>query len=161
MIRPADASDQTAIREIDRLTWSSLSSPVPLPPPEREYELDGLYVSELEDGIAGYVQIGPALPIESNRHVLEIKGIAVHPGHQRRGVARALVHAAIQAAKAAGARRLTLRVLAHNTGARDLYAACGFEVEGVLREFFYLDGRFVDDVLMVLPLTGAGSPAST
>ena len=67
MIRPAVAADQRAIREIDRLTWSSLSSPVPLPPPEREYELDGLYVSELEDGIAGYVQIGPAIPIESAR----------------------------------------------------------------------------------------------
>jgi RimJ/RimL family protein N-acetyltransferase len=161
VIRPATKGDRAAIREIDRLTWSSLSSPVPLPPPERQYDLDGLYVSELDDGIAGYVQIGPALPIESNRHVLEIKGIAVHPGHQRRGVARALVHAAIEAASTAGARRVTLRVLAHNEGARNLYAACGFEVEGVLREFFFLDGRYVDDVLMALPLTGAGSPAST
>ncbi len=161
MIRSATAADQTHVREIDRLTWSSLSSPVPLPPPERQYELDGLYVAELEDGIAGYVQIGPALPIESNRHVLEIKGIAVHPGHQRRGVARALVHAAAAAARSAGARRLVLRVLGNNPGARALYAACGFEVEGVLREFFYLDGRYVDDVLMALPLTGDGSPAST
>ncbi len=156
MIRPATDADRTAVREIDRLTWSFLSSPVPLPPPERQYELDGLYVAELEDGIAGYVQIGPALPIESNRHVLEIKGIAVHPGHQRRGVARALVHAAIEAARQAGARRLTLRVLAHNEGARTLYAASGYEVEGVLREFFYLDGRYVDDVLMARPLTGDG-----
>ena len=50
---------------------------------------------------------------------------------------------------------------AHNADARSLYAACGFEVEGVLREFFYLDGRYVDDVLMAIGLTGAGSPAST
>ena len=161
MIRPATDADRARIREIDVLTWSSLSSPVPLPPPERQYDLDGLIVSELEDGIAGYVQIGPALPIDSNRHVLEIKGIAVHPDRQRRGVARALIHAAIETAKEAGARRLTLRVLAHNTGARDLYAACGFEVEGILREFFYLDGRYVDDVLMARPLTGDGSRAST
>ena len=52
-------------------------------------------------------------------------------------------------------------MLGHNAAARDLYAACGFEVEGVLREFFFLDGRYVDDVLMALPLTGDGSPAST
>jgi len=44
---------------------------------------------------------------------------------------------------------------------RDLYAACGFEVEGILREFFYLDGRYVDDVLMARTLTDAGSRAST
>ena len=161
MIRQATAADQKAIREIDRLTWSSLSSPVPLPPPDREYGLDGLYVAELVGGIAGYVQMGPVFPIDANRHVLEIKGIAVHPGHQRRGVARALVHAAAKTAREAGARRLTLRVLGHNAAARDLYTACGFEVEGVLREFFYLDGRYVDDVLMALPLTGGGSPAST
>jgi ribosomal protein S18 acetylase RimI-like enzyme len=157
VIRPATDADRAAVREIDRLTWSTLSSPVPLPPPERQYELDGLYVAELEDGIAGYVQIGPALPIDSNRHVLEIKGIAVHPGHQRRGVARALIHAAIESARTAGARKLTLRVLGHNAGARRLYAACGFEVEGVLREFFYLDGRYVDDVLMALWLTADGA----
>ena len=94
--------------------------------------------------------------------MLEIKGLAVDPGHQRRGVgAGARCTPRSDAAREAGARRLTLRVLGHNAAARALYAACGFEVEGVLREFFYLDGRYVDDVLMALPLTGGGSPAST
>ena len=49
--------------------------------------------------------------------------------------------------------RLTLRVLSHNTDARSLYTACGFEIEGVLRGYFRLDGRYVDDVLMALDLT--------
>ena len=93
--------------------------------------------------------------------MLEIKGLTVAPEHRRRGVGRALMQAAIRAAREAGARKLTLRVLGHNPDARSLYSACGFEVEGVLREFFYLDGRYVDDVLMALPLTGDGSPAST
>jgi ribosomal protein S18 acetylase RimI-like enzyme len=92
------------------------------------------------------------LPIPASAHVLEIKGLAVSPAHRRRGVARALLHAAIDQARAAGAERLTLRVLAHNEGARALYASCGFEVEGVLRGFFRLDGRDVDDVLMTLAL---------
>jgi len=39
-------------------------------------------------------------------------------------------------------------VLGPNSGARALYEACGFEVEGVLREEFFLDGRYVDDVQM-------------
>jgi RimJ/RimL family protein N-acetyltransferase len=67
-------------------------------------------------------------------------------------VARALLHAAIAEARRAGACRITLRVLGHNAAARDLYADCGFEIEGVLRGFFRLDGRSVDDVLMALPL---------
>ncbi len=156
MIRPATASDEPALRALDQATWSSLASPAPPPPPERPFELDGVLVAELEDGIAGYVKLGPALPIEANRHVLEIKGLSVSPAHRRRGVARALMRAAIREARAAGARRLTLRVLGHNTAARDLYAACGFEVEGVLREYFRLEGRYVDDVLMALPLTAGG-----
>ncbi|NUR65391.1 MAG: GNAT family N-acetyltransferase, partial [Streptomyces sp.] len=47
-----------------------------------------------------------------------------------------------------GARRLTLRVLGHNTPARRLYESEGFVVEGVLPEEFLLDGEYVDDVFM-------------
>ncbi|WP_324612280.1 GNAT family N-acetyltransferase, partial [Streptomyces scabiei] len=51
-------------------------------------------------------------------------------------------------ARRRGARRLTLRVLGHNTAARKLYESEGFVVEGVLPEEFLLDGQYVDDVLM-------------
>ena len=47
-----------------------------------------------------------------------------------------------------GARKVTLRVLGTNAVARRLYARCGFVEEGVLRDEFVLDGRFVDDVFM-------------
>ena len=161
MIRPATPDDERALRALDLANWSSLSSPGPAPPPERPFEIEGVLVAELEDGIAGYVKLGPVFPLEASRHVLEIKGLTVSSAHRRRGVGRALMAAAIRTATEAGARRLTLRVLGHNEDARSLYAACGFEVEGVLREFFYLDGRYVDDVLMTLPLTAGGSPAST
>jgi ribosomal protein S18 acetylase RimI-like enzyme len=147
VIRPATPADQPVLHALDRDNWTTLSSPVPFPP-DRKFEIDGVLVAELEDGIAGYVKLGPAMPFDSTRHVLEIKGLTVDPAHRRRGVGRALMHAAIHAAREAGARRLTLRVLGHNAVARDLYAACGFEVEGVLRDLFLLEGRYVDDVLM-------------
>ena len=51
-----------------------------------------------------------------------------------------------------GARKLGLRVLGGNASARALYASAGFVVEGVLRDEFWLDGRFVDDVFMARPL---------
>ena len=47
----------------------------------------------------------------------------------------------------------TLRVLGPNATARALYERAGFVVEGVLREEFHLDGRYVDDVLMARDLT--------
>jgi ribosomal protein S18 acetylase RimI-like enzyme len=156
VIRPATPNDERALRDLDLDTWSSLSSPAPPPPPDRPFEIDGVLVAELADGIAGYVKLGPVLPIPASAHVLEIKGLSVSPAHRRRCVAKALLHAAIAEAKAAGACRITLRVLAHNAAARDLYTACGFEIEGVLRGFFHLDGRYVDDVLMALPLTDGG-----
>lgn len=148
MIRDATEADEPMLRKLDRAHWTTLSSPAPPPPPDHEFEIDGVLVAELEDGIAGYVKLGPALDVESADHVLEIKGLTVDARHRRRGVGRALMRAAIERAREAGARKLTLRVLGHNTAARELYAACGFEVEGVLREFFRLDGRYVDDVLM-------------
>ncbi len=48
---------------------------------------------------------------------------------------------------------MTLRVLAPNAPARRLYEACGFAVEGVLRQEFRLNDGYVDDVLMACELT--------
>jgi ribosomal protein S18 acetylase RimI-like enzyme len=152
LIRTARPADEPLLRELDRLTWSTLHSPAPAPPADRPFELDGVLVAELADGLAGYVKVGQAVPLRSSEHILEIKGLSVDPGYRRRGVGKALIHAALGQARAAGARRLMLRVLAHNTGARELYAQCGFEVEGVHRELFLLDGRYVDDIWMARSL---------
>jgi RimJ/RimL family protein N-acetyltransferase len=56
-----------------------------------------------------------------------------------------------------GVRRLTLHVLGHNKTARAAYARSGFTVEGVLREEFEVDGRYVDDVLMARLIVPADS----
>jgi ribosomal protein S18 acetylase RimI-like enzyme len=118
VIRPADRADERALRALDLATWSTIASPAPPPPLDQPFELDGVLVAELADTIAGYVKLGQALPIEASRHVLEIKGLSVSAAHRRRGAGRALVFAAIAAARAAGARRLTLRVRTTPTPAR-------------------------------------------
>lgn len=77
---------------------------------------------------------------------------AVAPEAQRRGVGSRLVIAAADAARNGGARRLTLNVLATNEAARRLYDRCGFAVEGIQQQQFYLGGRYVDDMQLALDL---------
>ena len=157
MIRPAHASDDAPLRALDVTGWSAAVSPAVPPSPDQPFFTADLtpadvLVAEVDGAVAGYVALGPATRLESNRHVVYMRGLAVAPEHQGRGVGRALVEAAVDAARERGARRLTLRVLAENAPARRLYQACGFVVEGVLRGEFLLDGRYVDDVLMALAL---------
>jgi len=45
-------------------------------------------------------------------------------------------------------RRVSVRVLASNARARQLYESVGFEVEGCLRGAFYGGGQYVDVILM-------------
>jgi len=164
-IRVATAEDEPALRVLDRATWTSYSSPAPVPPPERSFfgpecAPEDVLVA-LDDGeLVGYIRLAPATPLQSNRHVLEIRGLSVDPNRRRSGVGRALLEAGADEAALRGARRLTLHVLAHNETARAVYARVGFEVEGVLRGEFEVQGRYVDDVLMARELAPPLPPRS-
>jgi ribosomal protein S18 acetylase RimI-like enzyme len=85
--------------------------------------------------------------------VLEVKGLNVAAAHQRQGVGRTLLERIADAASSRGARKLRLRVLGNNPGARALYESLGYRDEGVLRGEFLLEGNYVDDHLMALDLT--------
>jgi ribosomal protein S18 acetylase RimI-like enzyme len=158
-IRAATEDDDPALAALDQLTWSWQSSPAPAPPPGTRFFDPGagrpedVLVAESGGAVVGYVHLGPPTPVPSNRHVLMVRGLAVDPARRGEGIARRLVDAAVREARARRARRITLRVLAPNAAARGLYEAAGFVVEGVLREEFLLDGRYVDDVLMARDLT--------
>ena len=151
MIRPARAGDAVAIAALDDATWSF--DVTPSPRSSVPSSIDGMLVAEDDGEIVGYVAVGRATRLESNQHVADIRGLAVAPDHQGRGLGRALVQAALDAARERGARKVTLRLLAPNTAARALYESCGFVVEGVRRDEFFLDGRYVDDVLMARMIT--------
>jgi len=158
-VRPAEPSDEDALAAIDLVTWTWLTSPAPTPDlasgwtffDERTAPEDVL-VAVVEGTVAGYVKLGRATELAASDHVAMVSGIAVDPARQRLGVGRALIDAAATEARRRGARRLTLRVLGPNEGAQRLYESAGFVVEGVLREEFFLDGRYVDDLLMALDL---------
>jgi ribosomal protein S18 acetylase RimI-like enzyme len=152
-IRLARLTDETAIKQIDLVTWTIDSSPAPPSPPDQPFfgarnQLADVLVAEADDQVIGYAILRQAVPVPSHRDVLEINGLAVDPAHQGHGTGRRLVEACAEQARRRGARKLTLRVLGINDRARRLYESCGFQIEGVLRDEFYLGGQYVDDVLM-------------
>ncbi|MDT9699888.1 GNAT family N-acetyltransferase [Streptomyces sp. P17] len=153
-IRFALPDDEEELARLDRATWSTLHAVTPRPQPpyraffdERHLPEDYL-VAELDRRVVGYIRLAFPTPLASNAHVRQIQGLAVSDEARGLGVGRALIRAAVEEARRRGARRLTLRVLGHNTPARKLYESEGFVVEGVLPEEFFLEGGYVDDVVM-------------
>jgi ribosomal protein S18 acetylase RimI-like enzyme len=162
-IRQARPEDEPELRDIDAATWAAGVSPGP--PPSAGAAFFGVriapadvLVAETGRVIAGFAALGQSGPLASQSHVLQIRGLAVHPARQRGGAGRRLTEACIEQARSRGARKLSLRVLGGNVAARRLYESCGFRVEGVLREEFFLGGRYVDDVLMARMLDAGAGP---
>ncbi|MEV0451541.1 GNAT family N-acetyltransferase [Streptomyces sp. NPDC050600] len=153
-IRAARFADEPVLAELDRVSWSPLHAVLPAPeggePFYDERHLPEHYlVAELPNaGVVGFVRLVRAIPLPSNAHVRQIQGLVVGEAARGKGVARALVRAAMDLARRQGATRITLRVLGHNTPARALYEAEGFAVEGVLPGEFLLEGTYVDDICM-------------
>jgi ribosomal-protein-alanine N-acetyltransferase len=73
----------------------------------------------------------------------EILTLAVDPSHRRRGLARALLAAAIASLRQAGAKRLFLEVEAENESARGLYQSLGAVAVG-RRPRYYEHGADAD-----------------
>jgi ribosomal protein S18 acetylase RimI-like enzyme len=162
-VRVARAEDEAALAHLDAVAWSPASGF----PSVMARSRDPFYtfftddnppqmhlVAELGGRLAGYLRLKPVTPLAENAHVLGVMGLAVAPEARRRGVGAALLIAAERHARAQGARKLFLRVLGSNESALRLYRRLGFEREGVLRDEFFIDGRYTDDVLMAKHLSG-------
>jgi ribosomal protein S18 acetylase RimI-like enzyme len=152
-VRPAREADDPALGELDRRSWEQASEVSPLRGEGQPFftspdEIRDVLVAELGERLAGWVKVASPTPLASNAHVQQIQGLTVDALLRRRGIGVALLDAAFDLARSRGARRITLRVLTTNTGARALYERVGFRVEGRLPGEFYLAGHYVDDVLM-------------
>ena len=80
-------------------------------------------------------------------------GMAVAAGWRGRGVGTALLAAAVERARRAGAHKIALQVWPHNAAALALYERFGFRREGYLtRHYRRRSGELWDAVVMGLPL---------
>ncbi|MFD4990220.1 GNAT family N-acetyltransferase [Streptomyces sp. NPDC058374] len=158
LIRLARPADGEALAGIDFTTWSPLHAVTERPEAPASPFFDGHrdpsdhLVAQSGPEILGYAVLRCPVPLPAFAHVRQIQGLAVREEARGQGVARALLRACAADARRQGARRLTLRVLGHNTPARTLYASEGFRVEGVLPGEVFVGGEYVDDVLMGMGL---------
>jgi ribosomal protein S18 acetylase RimI-like enzyme len=163
VVREAYASDESRLVWLDRVAWSPRSGfPSVIKRAGDAFFLadsppQAHLVAEIGAEVVGYLRLGPASRLPENAHVLVVQGLAVVQQARRRGVATALLTAAEQRARSRGARKLSLRALGSNDDAIRLYTRLGYQPEGVLRDEFLIEGRYVDDVLLAKHL-GAGTP---
>jgi ribosomal-protein-alanine N-acetyltransferase len=81
----------------------------------------------------------------------EVLNIAVHPDYRRRGIARALLTAALDGFGSGGARNAYLEVRAANEEAQAFYRNMGFREQGRRRRYY--DDPLDDAVVMARPIT--------
>ena len=103
-----------------------------------------LWVLEGDDGQV----VGHAAVQESVSGVLSL-GMAIVAAARGQGGGRALVQAAQEHARSCGAHKISLEVWTDNARAIALYAAAGFEVEGLRRDHYRRrDGRLRSTLIM-------------
>lgn len=85
-------------------------------------------------------------------HKMYVGGLAVSPSHAGKGYGVLLMQDITAFAKAHNRSRIDLSVSTENERAITLYKKCGFEIEGTLKNYSYLqsENRFVDEYMMRL-----------
>lgn len=152
MIRKSQESDIKKLIELQNLVldnsntpglkyWESVEEYANHCPPGSQI------VAVIQNNVTGYLGFHPPTKLKSNSHVLEID-IGVHHDYQRMGVGRELVNYITTWAQKNEYRKLSLRVLSSNPVAITFYESNGFKVQGSLKDEFFIDGHFVDDILM-------------
>ncbi len=104
-------------------------------------------VAELDGRVVGSIGLHRE-PSHRRQHAAGL-GMAVHDAFAGRGVGSALMAAALELAdRWWNIRRLELSVYADNARAIALYERFGFEREGLLRDYAWRDGAYVDSLAM-------------
>jgi acetyltransferase len=105
-----------------------------------------LLVSTETGEVTGAVQLGLATK-QNGRHRAEVQKLLVHTRFRRRGIARALLAAAEEAARSQG-RTLLVLDTEQGSAAETLYEKCGYERSGVIPNYaLTTDGTLISTVV--------------
>jgi phosphinothricin acetyltransferase len=115
--------------------------------------------AEIDGRVAGYAYAGLYRTRPAYRFTVA-DSIYIAPQAQRRGIGRLLLEELIAQAEARGFRQMVAVIGdSANAGSIGLHAALGFAMTGTFHDTGYKFGRWLDTVMMQLPLgEGAGTP---
>jgi phosphinothricin acetyltransferase len=167
-IRPATAADIPAITAIYRPAVLTGTASFEVDPPDeqemrRRFEaITGAgypyFVAELDGRVAGYAYAGPYRTRPGYRYTVE-NSVYVAPDAQGKGIGRALLAPLISACTRQGY-RLMVAVIGDtaNYASITLHRRAGFSHCGTIHAVGFKFGRWLDSVIMELPLgEGASS----
>ena len=101
-----------------------------------EQDQSAIFLALGPDGAAvGFTQLYPSFSSASAKRIFILNDLFVDPGARRSGAGRALLQAAADFARSAGAVRLTLSTAHTNTSAQSLYEASGWLRDEVFRSY--------------------------
>jgi RimJ/RimL family protein N-acetyltransferase len=114
---------------------------------------DNFVLGAFEDSeLVGMVGFYRETPLKC-RHKGWIWGMFVDHPHRGKGLGRALLTAALErGSKLPELTQIRLTVSVTQDAARKLYARCGFRVFGLEQQAMKVNGEFVDEEQMMLPL---------
>ena len=107
-----------------------------------------IYIFETNDAPAGMFKLDPNT--HRSGHVAYLGGLAIHPSQSGKGLGSQMMKEIKTYAKERGFLRIELSTALVNEKAIRLYEKAGFQKEGVLRKYTYLqqENQFLDEVMM-------------
>jgi phosphinothricin acetyltransferase len=161
-IREAKDSDVAAITEIYRYHVLHGTASFEIDPPDAEEMARRLFdiatlglpylVAESGGEVVGYAYASRYRTRPAYRFTLE-DSVYVHHAHAGRGIGLALLEALIPACKAWGCKQLVAIIGdSGNKASIRLHEKAGFQHSGVLRNVGFKFNRWLDSVMMQLPL---------
>jgi len=117
--------------------------------PSQENFVMGAFEDGSLVGVAGFYREQE----RKSRHKGHVWGVYVKATRRGSGVGRSLMHRMIEEAKhEAGLEQIMLTVTSEQVAARRLYESLGFRIFGREPRALLIDGRYVDEEYMILPL---------
>ncbi|SMD30404.1 hypothetical protein SAMN02745355_0284 [Picrophilus oshimae DSM 9789] len=105
-------------------------------------------VCEINNKIVGVLTLQRGF-YKKNRHTANL-GIAIMSGYRGIGIGTRMIRQALEWAMDHGIEKVNLEVFSSNKNAISLYKHLGFEIEGIRKNQFIINGSYVDDILMTI-----------
>lgn len=155
MNRPAQLSD---FEFIYHLYMHPEINPFLLYEPMEKSAFEPIFQQLLDDEVlyvfeVNHIPIGmfKLIPLKHRTaHIAYLGGVAIDPRFAGQGFALKMFAEIIALGKSRNLKRIELSVSVENARAIALYEKCGFQQEGVLRQYTYLqnENRYLDEALM-------------